>query len=137
MPLYKTMLTKWYNTFRKNPKLVWGSFFAIGTVTYLKVWVPLTGLSIPCPIHAVTGLYCPGCGMTRSLTELLQLNVDAAFRYNSIVYVLLPLFALYALLKRKKHYRAANSVMISMCILTIAFAIARNLPLFSYLAPPS
>ncbi|WP_251666842.1 DUF2752 domain-containing protein [Paenibacillus camelliae] len=136
MHLYKTMLIKWSKPFRKNPKLVWGSFFAIGTVVYLKVWIPLTGLSIPCPIHAVTGLYCPGCGMTRSLTALLKLDLEAAFRYNSLVYALVPLYLCYWLLQRKKLHRTSNAVLIAMVILALGYGIARNLPLFDRLAPP-
>ncbi|MCM3633279.1 DUF2752 domain-containing protein [Paenibacillus sp. FSL W7-1287] len=130
------MLIKWSKPFRKNPKLVWGSFFAIGTVVYLKVWIPLTGLSIPCPIHAVTGLYCPGCGMTRSLTALLKLDLEAAFRYNSLVYALVPLYLCYWLLQRKKLHRTSNAVLIAMVILALGYGIARNLPLFDRLAPP-
>lgn len=137
MPLSKAMLIKWSNTFRKNPKLVWGSFFAIGTVAYLKVWIPLTGISIPCPIHAVTGLYCPGCGSTRSLTALLKLDFNTALHYNSLIYALVPLYGCYWLLQRKKFHRAANTVLIAMVILALGYGIARNLPFFDYLAPPA
>jgi hypothetical protein len=31
-----------------------------------------------CPFHAVTGLPCPGCGMTRAFLLLGQLRIDAA-----------------------------------------------------------
>ena len=27
------------------------------------LWVRLTGLALPCPFRAVTGLLCPGCGV--------------------------------------------------------------------------
>lgn len=116
---------------------MWGSFLAIGTVAYLKVWIPLTGLSIPCPIHATTGLYCPGCGSTRSLSSLLQLDFADAFRYNSLLYILLPLYGCYWLLQRNKKKKLAQGILIAMLILAVGFGIARNLPAFSKLAPPT
>jgi len=137
MRLYKMKSTLSSNLLRKNPKLMWGSFLAIGTVAYLKVWIPLTGLSIPCPIHAVTGLYCPGCGSTRSLSALLQLDLADAFRYNSLIYTLLPLYGCYWLLQRKKKTKLAKGMLVAMLVLAIGFGIIRNLPAFSHLAPPA
>lgn len=120
---------------RKNPKLFWGSFFAIGLVAYIKIWLPLTNLGIPCPFHTLTGLYCPGCGITRAATELLQLNVQTSFHYNRLIYVLIPLYGFYWLSQRYNKKIAANVIMVFMTILTIAFGILRNIPYFSWLAP--
>lgn len=36
------------------------------------------GFSLPCPVYALTGLYCPGCGVTRMLLALLRLDFAAA-----------------------------------------------------------
>src|SRR4051812_28859789 len=32
----------------------------------------------PCPIYWATGLYCPGCGITRALHHLLHGRIDVA-----------------------------------------------------------
>ncbi len=53
------------------------------------LWVNLTHWSIPCPFHAVTGLLCPGCGVTRMCLALLRLDVAAAWRANGVLLVLL------------------------------------------------
>ena len=43
-----------------------------------------TGLGIPCVLHEVTGLDCPGCGISRAILALARLDVAAAFGYNLI-----------------------------------------------------
>ncbi|MBF0343684.1 MAG: DUF2752 domain-containing protein [Nitrospirae bacterium] len=50
-----------------------------------------------CIFHTLTGLYCPGCGSTRALHQLLHGNVIAAFRYNQLTMLFVP-FIVYALL---------------------------------------
>ena len=36
----------------------------------------------PCAFHQVTGLWCPGCGLTRGTYQLLHGHVGAALSYN-------------------------------------------------------
>lgn len=38
-----------------------------------------------CPFHVVTKLYCAGCGGTRSVRALLNLNIVDALRYHPFV----------------------------------------------------
>lgn len=54
--------------------------------------VRLTGHGLPCLFHMLTGLDCPGCGMSRAMGALAHLDVRAAFRYN----LLWPLYGAYA-----------------------------------------
>ena len=44
----------------------------------------------PCPIHKITGLYCPGCGSLRALHQLFNGNILRAFRFNPLMIVALP-----------------------------------------------
>ena len=53
-----------------------------------------TGLGIPCPIHLVTGLQCPGCGVSRMLLALLRLDFRGAFLANPVLLCMLPLLLL-------------------------------------------
>ena len=55
------------------------------------LWVNLTHLSIPCPFHAITGLQCHGCGVTRMCLALLRLDVSGAWQANPVLLLLLPL----------------------------------------------
>ena len=44
----------------------------------------------PCPIRALTGLYCPGCGTCRALHELLHGHLAEAFGLNPVMVLLIP-----------------------------------------------
>ena len=48
------------------------------------------GVLPPCPLHALTGLFCPGCGITRMLLALVHGQPVTAFRQNPMVFVMLP-----------------------------------------------
>ena len=51
------------------------------------------GVGIPCIFHVITGLDCPGCGNTRAVLSLIQLNFSEMLKYN----LLFPLEAGYLL----------------------------------------
>jgi hypothetical protein len=44
----------------------------------------------PCIFHAVTGLYCLGCGGTRAVHSLLNGDIIKALGYNAFLVLLLP-----------------------------------------------
>lgn len=56
------------------------------------IFCSLTHWGLPCPFHLVTGLNCPGCGVSRMLLSLLRLDLPAAFGYNAALLCLLPVF---------------------------------------------
>lgn len=50
------------------------------------IWLQnLFGLKFPCVFHAVTGLYCPGCGGTRAVRTLLRGDILKSFQYHPLV----------------------------------------------------
>lgn len=53
--------------------------FIIGVAIVILLYVIL---KIPCPIRYVTGISCPGCGMTRAFVSAIKLDLAAAFGYN-------------------------------------------------------
>ncbi|GLW93659.1 DUF2752 domain-containing protein [Actinokineospora globicatena] len=50
-----------------------------------------------CPVKALTGLCCPGCGGTRMVLSLLDGRFGDALRYNAVAIVFAGLFAWVAL----------------------------------------
>lgn len=57
-------------------------------------------LGVGCPIRTVTGVPCPGCGLSRALAAVLRLDFAAAFAQNPMIFVLPPVF-LYVLFGKK------------------------------------
>jgi hypothetical protein len=47
-----------------------------------------------CPLHALTGYYCPGCGSMRALHHLLHGDLAGALAFNPLLVIGLP-FILY------------------------------------------
>ena len=86
-----------------------------------------------CPLHALTGLYCPGCGGTRSLTALLHGDFLLAVHENPIVPGLLLFFVLLwaeragrAFGKQWRLYPRSRKFWYTLCGLLIVWDIARN-----------
>ena len=67
-------------------------------------------LFIGCPLHVLTGISCPGCGMTRALRALLRLDFSGALQYHPLIIVLplLAVWALLGLLKRRLPKKTEN-----------------------------
>lgn len=100
------------------------------------------GLSISCPIHSLTGLHCPGCGLTRSIFSIIKLDFKSAFMYNQLVFCLLPFFLTYYSINgyyyikgSDKKIRIPTWLSISILIIVLAFGILRNIPYFDFLRP--
>lgn len=102
------------------------------------------GIGIPCMYYELTGLYCPGCGMTRATMSLLKLDFYQAVRYNAFSIVAIPLIALYAIggtyawLFNKPNFidnKIPSKVWIIFIIVLLLYGVLRNISQFSYLAP--
>lgn len=111
-------------------------------VTY-ALWCKATSWHIPCVFHKITGLYCPGCGITRMSLALLEGNFRVAFRSNAAVFILIPV-GLMLLLKFIYHYikfgniqlsKVETSILWVIVVILITFGILRNIPIFYRLRP--
>lgn len=101
-------------------------------------------ISIPCPIHKLTGLHCPGCGATRMVGAILELNFYQAFRYNPLLFLFIPFILLLIFdkligwIRNKKtifYDKIGNKVWYTLLVIAILYGIIRNVPGFEYLMP--
>lgn len=96
-----------------------------------------------CPIHKLTGLYCPGCGITRMIISIFKLEFYEAFRYNPYVFIIFPFLVIYELFyiiklitgKETFIHKIPKIIWYILLILAILFGILRNIPGFEYLLP--
>ena len=58
------------------------AFLLVLAVLYLLAGIFL-GFYIPCPFRAITGLKCPGCGLSHAATDL-ALSISALFRGDTL-----------------------------------------------------
>lgn len=57
------------------------------------VWLSDHGMGIPCVFYSLTGLQCPGCGVTRMFSALFKGDFSAAYHSNAAIFLLLPILA--------------------------------------------
>lgn len=104
-----------------------------------------TGFAVPCFFHTITGLYCPGCGMTRCIIHLLSFQFQKAFFDHMAFFILLPLFLYFLFHFIYSYVRYGNirytkfqNMLLRICLLVLVlFGILRNFPTFSFLQPGS
>ena len=82
----------------------------------------------------LTGLKCPGCGSQRAVHALLHADFAAAWGYNALLVVSVPVVALmvYSQFERRKRPRLYNrlnsqAVIITALVVIIIWWIARNI----------
>jgi hypothetical protein len=60
-----------------------GGIVAVALLSLYFIYDPSSFDFFPkCPLHATTGIYCPGCGSQRALHSLLHLNLAGAIGHN-------------------------------------------------------
>jgi len=114
--------------------VVVGLALAAGAMAMARPWWP------KCILFSATGLHCPGCGLTRASTALLDGDFAQAFAYNAIWPAIFGLFALGFASALRQYVRGnpaparSKSVWLAIwwpigfAVLFVAFGILRNLP---------
>lgn len=106
---------------------------AVGSAIYTVVCKAI-GFGIPCLFNIITGLQCPGCGISRMFISLLEGDFISAWHYNSCVLVMLPFFIYlairlsYGYVKNNSLalYKAETVIVTIMIVVLLLFAVWRN-----------
>jgi hypothetical protein len=126
---------------RSPALLLLGSVVAGAGLVALRIFDPATsGVFPPCPLHALTGLYCPGCGSLRAFHQLLLGNLGAAFAFNPLAVISLPFlvygtvsYALFQICGRYlPRWLLAASWIWTLLAAIILFAVLRNIPAYPF-----
>ena len=122
----------------------------LGSAAYVLVTFPPAGSPYypKCQLHSLTGLHCPGCGMTRFAAALLHGDLPQAAAYNALGIVALPFVAVWVLQHvwawlwgvtprrwfTPKWYSRVSAVFVAVLAV---FFVLRNVPVapFTLLAP--
>ena len=115
-------------------------FLVIFTFLYLII-APILNIYVPCVFNEITGLYCPGCGVTRMLKSMLHLEFYQAFRYNPLLFIFSPFILfmiinyIYCYYKKKKSllFTMPKWILIILLIIVFSYWILRNI--IPYLEP--
>lgn len=116
--------------------LACGCCLLAGTA-YVTAVDPEAGVGfLPCPFRTLTGLWCPGCGLTRATHHLFRGDLGQALRFNLFVVLILGGLAVTWLvwtlhvagrpLRRITH--VPNWAYAGAITVLAAFAVVRNLP---------
>lgn len=101
-------------------------------IAYL-VLVDVFHIGFVCVFHEITGLECPGCGITRCILSIIKGNLKEAFHYNMLIFISLPIAIVYSIyisynyIKGKKYYKLGDKGWYVILTIVILFGIIRNI----------
>lgn len=108
--------------------VVW--YFNPSNVSFLPV----------CPLYSMTGIACPGCGLTRGFHALFHGDIITALDYNAMLpifslilgYFFLSMFLVAVRGRGLSINYLKPSLVWTFLILTFGFAVLRNLPYYPF-----
>ncbi len=118
---------------RKKAKI--GALLLATGIAYAII-VRYTSFCIPCFFHTVTGLKCPGCGVTHLCLHLMRFEWQEAYLANRYLFATSPLLVLLLYLnvlcpekiRTKNSIRILNNYLAIIYLIgLIAWGIVRNI----------
>lgn len=113
---------------RLSTKQAWKHLrvYLLSVIALAAAFLLLNLFGIGCPIKFLTGISCPGCGMTRAMWKLLTLDLPAALAYHPLS-VTMPFFvALWLCFTLTKKPTARRVVVIAAVVSLIAVYLYRQ-----------
>jgi hypothetical protein len=124
-----------------------GGILTVGAGAFIVAYFnPTTAGFFPvCPLYYLTGIHCPGCGLTRGFHALFHGDVLTALHFNALlpVYAFVFGFMFVSMILIAVRGRGLSwkifppSAMYGFLVLAAVFFVLRNLPFypFTLLAP--
>jgi len=93
-----------------------------------------------CPLYTMTGLACPGCGLTRGFHALFHGDIVTALDYNALipllalafVFLILSLISIATRGKGLIRLSASPVFLVGTLVVLMAFGVLRNLPFYPF-----
>ncbi|MEO7673922.1 MAG: DUF2752 domain-containing protein [Pyrinomonadaceae bacterium] len=93
-----------------------------------------------CPLYSMTGLACPGCGLTRGFHALFHGDLVTALDYNALIPFFVLIFGFFLIsmifiaIRGRGLLRLTQfpKLLFGFFILLIVFGILRNLPIYPF-----
>ena len=106
---------------------------SIGIAYYF--FCTLTNLGLPCPLHSITGILCPGCGLSRMCMALIKFDFAGALYYNAAFFILSPILIFTYISHQYRYIKYGDGtllrwqkILLLICIvLLVVFGILRNI----------
>jgi hypothetical protein len=119
---------------KKREYIIIGGAFLLGFILMIL-------FKVDCPWKKIFDIDCAGCGTTRMVVSLIQLDFYQAFRFNPFIFVLLVLCILYlgyiliCKLLKKNYITIGKKTFVVIVLLSVIFMIFRNINGFEFLKP--
>lgn len=99
------------------------------------IFVRKTGFAIPCIFYRITGLQCPGCGVTRMCLALMRFDFVSAYHYNKLLFIISPVIVFiitqqiyrYIRFNDAKTTKVQTAILILLVVLLVIWGILRNI----------
>jgi hypothetical protein len=135
-----TTVPQWRRSLRGEGRLATAGLLGLLVAIVATVDPHTSGRYPTCPFHAVTGLWCPGCGGLRAVHDLTHGHLALALHENVLVVLLGPSLVVWWLVARRTVDRPGPLVLsargtIAVAVLMAVFMLVRNLPVGAGLAP--
>ena len=93
-----------------------------------------------CPMYAVTGFACPGCGLTRGFHALFHSDFATAMHFNALIpvwagifaYVFVSMILLVARGRGLPMWPTKPRILLTFMIVLLVFGVLRNLPVYPF-----
>ena len=102
-------------------------FLGVLGLVYIYFNNPAETPFVPCYFHELTGLECPGCGITRAIYCLMHFDIGQAIHYNAMFVLTIPLLLFYGLKKlQDSDYEIKLTLLLIYVVILLIFTVVRN-----------